>query len=56
MRKTLIMAGMTIGSLLGGWIPSLFGVSSFSFLSFFISSMGALAGIFIAFKLTDGMD
>lgn len=39
-----------IGSMLGGFIPELWGAGLFSFSSLLFSTLGALAGIYVAFK------
>ncbi len=51
-RKTMIMIGMGIGSCVGGYVPTLFGAHGFSMASLFGSTVGGLAGIYLAFKLT----
>jgi Na+/H+-dicarboxylate symporter len=52
-RKRAVWIGMILGSTLGGFIPDLWGASYFSFSSLFLSSIGAIAGIYIAFKLSE---
>ncbi len=54
-RKTLVMGGMVIGSLAGGYIPVIFGAGLLSFTSVIGNAIGGLIGIWIAYKLTDGM-
>lgn len=49
--KFLILVGMTVGSIIGGYIPILFGVDMFSYFSVLTSGIGALLGIFIGYKL-----
>lgn len=51
--KKLIWFGMFVGSAVGGYAPSLWGVSSFSFTSIFWSAIGALIGIWAGFKLSN---
>lgn len=51
-RKTVIMIAMVVGSLTGGFVASLFGASAFSFASLIGSTIGGIAGIWIAFKIT----
>jgi hypothetical protein len=51
-RKTLIMVGMTLGSIVGGYVPVLFGASGISFTSLFCSGAGAILGIYLAYKMT----
>ena len=50
--KKLIAFGMMAGSLIGGYLPTLFGVSGFSFTSLFASGAGAVIGIYLAYRLT----
>ncbi len=50
--KQMIWLGLVVGSVIGGFIPSLWGAEAFSFSSIFLSAVGAVAGIWLAFKLT----
>jgi hypothetical protein len=50
--KKLIMVLMLAGSMIGGYAPSLFGAGMFSFTSLFCSAAGALAGIWLAFRMS----
>ena len=51
--KRTIYLGMFIGGLLGGYVPVfLWSVSTFSMSSLFGNALGAIIGIYIAFKLT----
>lgn len=49
--KTLVMLGMFVGSAIGGFVPELFGAGIFSIAGLLGSGVGAIAGIFIAYKL-----
>jgi len=51
-RKTMIMIGMTIGSVAGGYLPVLLGADGFSLASLLGSGAGGILGIWIAFQLT----
>ncbi len=51
--KTLIFIFMFIGSIIGGYIPVLFGDDYFSFISIITSAVGSLIGIYIGFKLSN---
>ncbi len=53
-RKFLVLTGMTIGSIAGGYIPVLFGADLFSFTSIIFNAIGGIAGIWISYKLTEG--
>lgn len=43
---------MIVGSTIGGFIPALWGDSFLSFSSIIFSALGAMAGIYLAYKLT----
>lgn len=49
--KTIIFIGMTVGSIVGGYLPTLFGVDVFSFTSILTSGVGAILGIWVAYRL-----
>jgi hypothetical protein len=51
-RKTMIMIGMIIGSIAGGYLPGLLGADAFSLTSLLGSGAGGILGIWIAFQLT----
>ncbi|MBN1982447.1 MAG: hypothetical protein JW795_13020 [Chitinivibrionales bacterium] len=51
-RKKIIMLGMVVGSIAGGYVPTLFHASSLSFASLIGGTIGALVGIYIAFKIS----
>ncbi len=50
--KKVIMIFMVIGGIAGGYVPLLWGSSSFSFATVICNSLGALLGIWIGFRLT----
>lgn len=50
--KQFIWVGMIVGSFAGSLIPLLWGAGALSFSSIVFSSIGALIGIYVAFKLT----
>ena len=49
--KSLVFIFMTIGSIVGGYIPSLWGADSFSMSSLVFGSVFAIIGIWIGFKI-----
>lgn len=51
MTKKLIFLFLFVGSAIGGYIPLLWGGSAFSFASIVWSGIGAVAGIYVGFKL-----
>lgn len=52
--KSLVYLGMFIGSTIGGLIPSLFGVSMFSYTSLLGSGFGGILGVWVGYKLGNG--
>jgi hypothetical protein len=50
--KTLIWIGGVGGSVIGGYMPLLWGGSAFSFTSIFLSALGAIGGIWLAFRIS----
>ena len=56
MSKTFIMAGLFLGSIVGGYFPALWGGSVFSISSILLSGAGALGGIWIGFKVAQWLD
>lgn len=52
MKKGLTWTGMAIGSIVGGYIPVLFGDASFfSLSSVILTALGGFLGIWIGYKL-----
>jgi len=49
--KFLVFLGMTIGSIIGGYIPTLWGAGLISYSSVLFSGIGAIIGVWIGFKL-----
>jgi len=52
MTKLLIWIGITIGSVLGGWLGSLAGNGWLSWQSLLGNTLGAFAGIYVGYKLS----
>jgi uncharacterized membrane protein YeaQ/YmgE (transglycosylase-associated protein family) len=50
--QKMVWLGVFVGSALGGFIPSLWGADMFSLSSFVGSTLGAFAGIYLGFKLS----
>jgi hypothetical protein len=50
--KSIIMFGMIVGSTIGGFIPNLWGDSFLSMPSVFLTAVGGICGIWLAYKLT----
>jgi uncharacterized membrane protein YeaQ/YmgE (transglycosylase-associated protein family) len=46
------MMGLLIGSLIGGCIPSIFGAGVFSMWGLLGSTVGAILGLWIAYRIT----
>jgi hypothetical protein len=51
MDKKIVMIGMIVGSMLGGWLPTLFGISAFSVTSVLCGGVGGIIGIWICYKM-----
>jgi len=51
-RKTMIVLGMIVGSVAGGYAPTLLGAGALSFAPFVGSVVGGILGIWIAYVLT----
>lgn len=49
--KTLVFIGVTVGSIIGGYIPSLWGADIFSMWSLVLSAVGGLFGIWVGFRI-----
>jgi len=50
--KKVIIIGLTVGSVLGGYIPVLWGGSELSAVSVILAAVGGSLGIWLAFKLS----
>lgn len=50
--KKLIYLGMLVGSVIGGFVPSLWGDSYLSFSSIIFTAIGGGFGIWVGFKLS----
>ncbi len=51
MDKKIIMLGMILGSIIGGYISTLFGAETFSLSSILASTIGGLLGIWLSYKI-----
>jgi len=49
--KTVMYIGVTIGSVIGGYLPALWGGSLFSVSSILLSTLGGTIGLVITYKL-----
>lgn len=47
----MVILGMIVGSIIGGYLPSFFGINMFSYTSVVISGIGAILGVWIGYKL-----
>ncbi len=54
MDRKFIWLGMFVGSSLGSMIPSLWGADLFSFWGLLLGAVGAILGIYVAFRWTRG--
>jgi len=51
MNKSVVMIFMVVGSIIGGYIPSLFGADMFSLSSILCSAGGGLIGVWLGYRL-----
>jgi uncharacterized membrane protein YeaQ/YmgE (transglycosylase-associated protein family) len=51
-RKSVIMLGMVVGSIGGGYCAGLFGASGFSMAYLLGSFIGAIVGIWVGYKIS----
>ena len=51
--KSIVMLGMIVGSTIGGFVPTFFGVDIFSFWSILGNIVGGLIGIYFAFQIAN---
>ncbi len=54
--KTLVIIGAIIGSMVGSYIPALWGAGIFSFSSIILSGVGGIAGIWLGWKIAGMID
>ena len=52
-RKTIIFLCMFVGSMVGGYVPAIWGDTFFSYTSIFLSGAGGLIGVYAGYKLGD---
>ena len=52
--KQRVYLGMFLGSLIGGYLPVIFGVDAFSLWSIVGSIIGGLIGIYVFYKMGSG--
>lgn len=51
--KQLVWIGMFVGGTIGGFVPLLWGGSAFSFSAILWNGIGAIAGIYAGFKISN---
>lgn len=54
--KSFVMLGLTVGSILGGYAPLLFGGGEFSYVSLFTTAIGATIGVYAGFKIGESFN
>lgn len=51
--KTLVTLGIIVGSIVGGYVPVIFGAGLLSYSSILGSGIGSLLGIYVGYKLSN---
>ena len=51
--KSIVMMSFVVGSLLGSYLPVLFGVGAFSYTSIITGAIGGVIGIYVGYKLSN---
>lgn len=51
--KVLVYLGMFIGSVIGGYVPVLFGAGLISYTSVLFSGIGSIIGVWIGYRLSN---
>lgn len=51
MKNSSVWIGMTIGSLIGGYVPSLWGAGIFSLSGVFLTAIGGCLGIWAGYRM-----
>ena len=52
-RKSLVWIGMTVGSVVGGYLPVLWGGDLLSFSSLILSGLGGILGIWLGDRFSE---
>ncbi len=52
-KKSIIWIGMFLGGIAGGYVPLLWGESSFSMSGVFFNAIGAIAGIYFGYRISE---
>ncbi len=50
----MVWLGMIVGSMLGGFVPLLWGGSAFSFAGIIWNAIGGFVGIYVGYKFSNG--
>jgi uncharacterized membrane protein YeaQ/YmgE (transglycosylase-associated protein family) len=48
----MVWIGMTVGSVVGGYIPALWGAGIFDLSSIILGGIGAVVGIYLGYKMS----
>ncbi len=51
--KVLVIIGMIVGSIIGGYIPVLWGAGLLSYSSILFSGIGGILGVWIGYKFSE---
>jgi hypothetical protein len=53
MGRSVIGLSMAFGGFIGGYVPVLWGASSFSLVSFLFGALGAVAGVWVGVRISE---
>lgn len=54
--KTLVWLGVIVGSVLGQFVPTFFGISAFSLWAVIASAVGSIIGIILGIKIGNNIN
>lgn len=55
MQRSLIWIGLTLGSAIGSFLPSIWGASPLSFEAVLLGAAGGIAGIWAGYRISQAM-
>lgn len=52
-RRFMLLFGLTLGSVVGGYVPCLWGDDGLSFTGVLTGAVGAIVGVWVAYRYTE---